>query len=1018
VRFDLTGELPQSVTVLEASAGTGKTYTIAGLAARYVAEGRPLEQLLLVTFTRLATGELRERVRRRLVEVAEGLAAGDSQDPVAAYYLARNREGALANLRRALADFDAATIATTHAFCQEMLSGLGIAGDHEPEATLVEDVRDLKSEVVDDLYVWRLSGGGAGERPGYSEAQRIAAAATEHAIELAPAPEGIGRTRYRTATWTRRVLAERKDRMAVVTYDDLVLRLKRALDAGPEAVTKLRERYQVVLVDEFQDTDPDQWAILQTAFDDRALVLIGDPKQAIYAFRGGDVYAYLDAAGSVERQVLDRNHRSDGPLIKAFDALFDGAHLGHRDIAYLPVEAEHVESRLSGAKPGALRIRFALCQDLPERTRQEWAAAAPTRAYVAEDTAADIAELLGSDAEIEGKHVQPSDIAVLVRNRWQAADVCAALGRLDVPAVIAGAGSVFDTDAAREWLRLLEALERPGSTRRAHAAALTSFWGWSAEQCAAEDADWEELHDTLHSWAQVLRTRGVASLVETVTREQNLAARTLGERGGERALTDVRHVGQLLHGAAMADGLGPTALTQWLRRRIAEAERDSADEDRSRRLESDARAVQVLTVHRAKGLEFGIVYLPYQWDLGGGDRRPAPVVFHDEDGKRTLDVSLTGPDFQAHKLRELSEQRGEDLRLLYVALTRARHQVVLWWAASFPSRNSALARLLFARDGATIPDEADEPPRDDRATTVFRELVERSGGTIALERARRSGAAAAWPGEPGDAGELAAARFDRTLDTTWRRTSYSALTADAHDAMVGSEPEETGVQDEPDTGAAAPGPWADVPVGTRVGTIVHRALEAIDFAAPAFGAEVAELGAEDGLRAALATPLGEPFGIRLADLVAADRLDELEFELPLDGGTLAGLADVLRAHGDPYADRLAGLEASELRGFMTGSLDLVARLPDGRFAIFDYKTNALAGYGPEALRDEMQRRHYRLQALLYAVALHRYLRWRAPGAELAGAGYLFLRGMDGTPGSGVFAWTPDPGLVEELSARL
>ena len=1020
MRFDLCGDLPETVTVLEASAGTGKTYTIAGLAARYVAEGRPLEKLLLVTFTRLATGELRERVRRRLTEVAAGLEGAPSDDPVVALLAAGDRDRHLANLRRALADFDAATIATTHAFCQEMLSGLGIAGDHEPEAQLVEDVRDVQAEVVDDLFVWRLAGGGGGPRPGYGEAQRIAAAATEHAIDLAEAPDGMPRTRYRTAAWTRTVLGERKRRMAVVTYDDLVLRLKAALALGPEAVAKLRERYEVVLVDEFQDTDPDQWDILRTAFGDRALVLIGDPKQAIYAFRGGDVYAYLDAAGTVDRQVLDRNHRSDGPLVTALDALFDGAHLGHEEISYLPVQAVHEQPRLAGAPKGALRIRFALTMDLPALTKQGWASAAETRDYVARDCAQDIAALLSSDATVEDRPVRPSDVAVLVRNRWQARDVCEALGELEVPAVIAGAGSVFDTEAAREWLRLLEALERPGSSQRAHAAALTCFWGRSARWCAeAGDDDWAEIHDTLHDWAQVLRSRGVASLVETVTREQDLAARMLGELGGERALTDVRHVGQLLHAAALADGLGPTALTQWLRRRIAEAERDSADEDRSRRLESDARAVQILTVHRAKGLEFGIVYLPYQWDLGQGDRRPAPVVFHDDTGKRLLDVSLEGDDYYAHKQRQLAEQRGEDLRLLYVALTRAKHQVVLWWAASWAARDSALGRLLFARDGASIPDSVEEPPRDEVATARFRELVEASGQTIALERAKRDAQVMPWAGEPAEERPLAAARFDRTLDTTWRRTSYSALTAAAHEApQVASEPESPGVQDEPEAGAEAGGLWADVPVGVRVGTAVHRALETADFAAPVFGAEVEELGAAAGLRAALGTPLGAPFGVRLADLGREDRLDELEFELPLGGGSLRRLAEVLNAHGDPYGDRLALLDEAQLRGFLTGSLDLVARLPDGRFAIFDYKTNGLAAFGPDALREEMHRRHYGLQALLYAVALHRYLRWRAPGAEIAGVGYLFLRGMDGTEGAGVFAWTPSRALVEELDAAL
>ena len=706
-----------------------------------------------------------------MTEVAAGIGGAPSpRDPVVALLASRDREVHLANLRRALADFDAATIATTHAFCQEMLSGLGIAGDHEPEAQLVEDVRDLQAEVVDDLYVWRLAGGNPNDRPSYAEAQRIAAAATEQPIVLAPAERGMALKRRKTADWTRRVLTERKRRMAVVTYDDLVLRLGQALHAGPEAVERLRDRYDVVLVDEFQDTDPDQWEILRTAFGDRALVLIGDPKQAIYAFRGGDVYAYLDAAGTVERQELNRNHRSDGPLIRALDVLFDGAQLGHEEITYRPVEAEHVEPRLTGAPDGALRMRFALAQDLPERTAKGWATTGPTRDYVASDTAADIAELLSSDARIEGRAIAPSDIAVLVRNRWQARDVSAALSALDVPAVIAGAGSVFDTDAAHEWLRLLEALERPGATRRAHAVALTCFFGWSAERCAlAADGDWEGLHDTLHDWAQVLRNRGVASLTETVTREQDLSARVLGELGGERALTDVRHIAQLLHGAALADGLGPTALAQWLRRRIAEAERDSADEDRSRRLESDAqrRAGPDRAPRQGPRVRHR---LPAR--ISGTSRRGRPA---------TRPGGLPRRRQPAHPRRLAGGSgvpgspgpaaAGAARRGPAAALRRADPRQApgrrCGGRRRFRPRDSPLGRLMFARDGASVPDQMDAPPRrrdrDDGLPGAGRALRRRRScssapcadaarGVGRASRRRRTG--------------LAAARFDRDIDTT------------------------------------------------------------------------------------------------------------------------------------------------------------------------------------------------------------------------------------------------------------
>jgi exodeoxyribonuclease V beta subunit len=1035
--FDLCGELPIGTTVLEASAGTGKTYTIAGLAARYVAEGVPLERLLLVTFTRMATGELRERVRERLAMVARGLAGEPVDDPVVRLLRDRDVEVRLRNLRRALADFDAATIATTHAFCEEMLGGLGIAGDLEPQMDFREDVRDLRAEVVDDLYVWRLA---ANQEPGpkllYKEAKAIARAAIDNPVtRLAPAPDGLPAIRRRTATWTRSELDRRKRRLSILTFDDLVVRLSRALRESPEAVDMLQARYDVVLVDEFQDTDPLQWEIMRTAFGEQTLVLIGDPKQAIYSFRGADVYAYLDAAGSAGRQTLDVNHRSDQRLIDSYDALFRGVRLGHPEIAYLPVTARHQEPRLLGAPVEApLRVRVVDREDLTELTGKGFAKVGPARSHIACDVAADIVALLSSDARIVRERpepVRPGDIAVLVPTNARATEIRDALQDAGVPAVINGAGSVFGTDTAREWLHLLEALERPSHQLRAHAVALTCFIGWDAARVASvPDLEWERLHDQLHEWARVLRLRGVASLVQTLTQELGLPERILSEVGGERRLTDLRHIGQLLHAAAAADGLGVTALTAWLRRRMAEAAEDTADEDRSRRLESDAQAVQVLTVHRSKGLEFPIVYLPFAWDPSRREDKQAPVVFHDDDGVRTLDVSLQGREFAAHRDANRAEERGEALRLLYVALTRARHQAVVWWAGAWQARDSALGRMLFARDAeGNVPVDGLGVPDDQEAFDAFAELAP---DCIAVEWARLAATPPRWEGEAAAHAELAVAEFQRTLDRAWRRTSYSAITARAHDGpRVATEPETGVVADEPDAGPAT-GLWADVPVGIRVGTVVHRALEHLDFAAPEFPEEVAELGAVPGLTAALNTPLGEPFGVRLADIAVADRLDELTFELPLAGGeqvagevTLMSIAAVLRKHDAlaGYAERLEDPALhTELRGFLTGSLDLVARLPDGRFGVFDYKTNGLASFAPDDLAAEMHQRHYVLQALLYTVALHRYLRWRLadydPARHLAGVGYLFLRGMDGTEGAGVFAWTPDAKLVEELSDAL
>ena len=464
--FDVCGPLPTGVTVLEASAGTGKTFTIAALAARYVAEGIPLEQILMVTFTRMATGELRERVRERLVSAEHGLeralAGAPPQDDAVVQLLATGGPSLVAlrreRLAAAFADFDSATIATTHGFCQEVLGGLGVLGDIESDTTFVEDISDLRDEVVDDLYLRRFARRGVPEF-NRAQAMAIASAAIDNPaapIEPADAPEDtIEAMRVRLAGAARDELEARKRRMGVMTYDDLLTRLSDTLAGagGAVAAARLRARYRVVLVDEFQDTDPVQWQIMQTAFGDGevTLVLIGDPKQAIYAFRGADVYAYLDAARTAGSEAtLTTNWRSDQGLIDAYDALFGGAKLGHEGIVYREVRAAaaNANARLHGAPdPAPLRIRV-VPRDAVGLTAKGYALLEPARQHVACDVAADIVSLLRSGASIDGEgRVRPGHIAVLVRTNRNASRVRDALEAVDVPAVINGAGSVFGTDA-------------------------------------------------------------------------------------------------------------------------------------------------------------------------------------------------------------------------------------------------------------------------------------------------------------------------------------------------------------------------------------------------------------------------------------------------------------------------------------------------------------------------------------------------------------------------------------------
>ena len=363
----------------------------------------------------------------------------------------------------------------------------------------------------------------------------------------------------------------------------------------------------------------------------------------------------------------------------------------------------------------------------------------------------------------------------------------------------------------------------------------------------------------MHRWSDLLRRRGVAALLESITHSEGLPARVLARPDGERTLTDLRHIGQLLHGEAVAGGLGVTALASWLRRRISEARQDVANEDRSRRLESDSEAVQVLTVHRSKGLEFPIVYCPYLWNEGWIDRKDPPV-FHDpaNGDRRTIDVGgKDGPDFSTNWQRYVEEERGEELRLAYVALTRARHQAVVWWATSFGSRESALGRLLFAPDGSMLATPPSETAGGRPCRRARRQGARNHRRGALLGRGRRQLVAGDVPA----GAQLDVRTFDRTIDSWWRRVSYTGLTAGT---PRGGRRQRAGADAgsrtssfrsprpslAPAGSAAEPAlrsvqlPLAAMPGGARVGSLVHAVLERVDFAAPDLAGTIATALAE------------------------------------------------------------------------------------------------------------------------------------------------------------------------------
>jgi exodeoxyribonuclease V beta subunit len=828
------------------------------------------------------------------------------------------------------------------------------------------------------------------------------------------------------------------------------------------------------MVDEFQDTDPVQWKVIDRAFTGYStLILIGDPKQAIYAFRGGDIVTYLKAAETAGvRMTLGKNWRSDAALVDKLQAVLGGAQLGDPRIIVHDVEAQHHGSRLSGApRDDPFRLRV-VKRETFGRSGTRIIAMSDLRTHIPRDLAADIGGLLASGATFDGRALGAHDVAVIVENHRDARACYAALCHAGVPAVYTGDSDIFDSEAAEDWLCLLEAFDQPHRPGMVRAAATTMFFGSTADELVeGGDTLTDDIAETLREWAGHARERGVAAIFEAA-QLGGMADRVLSWQGGERQMTDLAHMTQLLQEAAHREHFGLPALRDWLR---AQREDRSGATERARRLDHDAAAVQIITVWGAKGLQFPVVYLPFAFNRNVQDREL--VLFHDGD-QRCLHVGGSdSPDFNAVSVLGRKEDASDDSRLMYVAMTRAQSQVVAWWAPSYDEPNGGLSRLLRDRrpGAATVPDRC-SPDRisDDDAMARFREWAA-EGGFVVEESVLRP-----IPALPVDRPrtDLGARHFHRRIDAAWRRTSYSGLIRAAETTPVSSEPEIVALDDEvaeiPVTtsavGADVPSPMAELPTGAEFGTLVHAVLETADPFAADLAAELEAQIREHAvwwpvdvtsaeLAAAMVpihdTPLGPlADGVTLRQIGLADRLREMDFEFPLAGGDLraavpdirvSDVGDLVRSHlpeDDPlasYADRLTGegLGGQPLKGYLSGSVDVVLRI-GGRYVVVDYKTNWLgdptepltaADYARPRLVEAMLHSDYPLQALLYSVVLHRFLRWRlsgyTPDKHLGGVMYLFLRGMcgpdtpvvDGHP-AGVFSWQPPAALITALSDLL
>ena len=1146
--------------LIEASAGTGKTFTIGVLYLRLLlglgakaAFSRPLsvEEILVVTFTEAATAELRGRIRANIHELRIACVRGESRNPVLSALMAEivDRNWAASLLLAAERQMDEAGIFTIHGFCQRMLNLNAFESGMLFEQQLIEDETPLRRRAVADFWrrhcyplplpiarvvrqLWTgpepllktLSPWLGGEAPTLKStpdpdetlAQRhdkiIAQIAALKQAWLAAGDllalmeaSGIDRRSYNSkhlpnwlekiTQWAQQetqdyevpkdlerfgqrvlrdktkkgeaprhalfeqidvflaaplslrdlviaralhevrfVIQQEKRLHAQLGFDDLLGRFDAALQqpGGGALAAAIRQRYPVALIDEFQDTDPQQYRIFRTLYmrqPDSALLLIGDPKQAIYAFRGADIFTYMKARAEVSAHyTLETNWRSSPSMVEGVNQLFlrqQNAFL-FSDIPFITVSA---------AQPNH-SLRFTL-EGETQPALQFWlqpgdgVGVSGYQQFMARQCAAQICRWLSAGQQgtalignaDHSRPVQASDITILVRSRSEATVMREALKGLNIPSVyLSNRDSVFTTPEAREMLWLLQAVLAPEQERVLRSALASGLFGLDAlalDALSRDERAWDALVDEFVGYRQRWLKRGVLPMLRELMVQRQIAENLLASDSGERRLTDLLHLGELLQEAS-ASLDSEHALVRWLAQQLEQP--DSAVANQQLRLESDRHLVQIVTIHKSKGLQYPLVWLPFVANF----REAENGVYHDRQTFAAL-LDLQ----QGEESLELAEQErlAEDLRLLYVALTRSvyhcsvgiaplikgtrkkegnsdLHRSALGYliqqgeACDATGLHNALLALQNDATGVTIPPEPDDTrwqPRQERAQS------------------------------------LSSLRMDRTLRDDWRVTSYSGLQQHGQSTALDLLPR----LDVDAAGEASAERLPELtphtfPRGAAPGTFLHSLFETLEFTQPVDEEWLLQQLSGQGLDAAwlpvmrewleriLHTPLNSS-GVSLQQLPAHARRVELQFYLPI-GRMLT--ADALEAvvRQDPLSAGCPPLDFHQVQGMLKGFIDLVFCW-QGKYYLLDYKSNWLgedsSAYTQEAMAQAMQSHRYDLQYQLYTLALHRYLRHRLADyryeQHFGGVIYLFLRGLDGTDVShGIYSTRPAAAFVEAL----
>lgn len=852
-------------------------------------------------------------------------------------------------------------------------------------------------------------------------------------------------------------LPKRKSKLNLRSYDDLLLDMYHALNgaAGEPLKHALRQRYKAALIDEFQDTDQIQYGIFESIHkgSELPLFLIGDPKQAIYSFRGADVFAYLQARGGVasgNKYTMVENWRSVPGLVQAVNLLFSQQPeipflIEHLDYPEVKAAKSSTTFAIDGdMDPAPLQLWFFRRQEEDRHLIPNVRANDRIITAVADEIASLLSGTTHGNAASGTENISPEHIAVIVRSHKQAAAVLEALIERDIPAVVQSNKSIFASDEAAELSTILAAIAGPSAdacTRGALVTRILGFNGNDLMETLMSDSMSLEIISRFREYHALWVEKGFFPMFRVMLRKEGIRERLMALPGGERRLTNLQQCAELLHQRDSERRHGMDSLLTWFHEQI-----DSAPEDDQYqlRLESDEKSVHIVTVHLSKGLEYPIVFCPFTW---GGVREEREYALCHEGYSLVADFGSN--DLARHSTAAKEEALSENLRLLYVALTRAKYRCYLAWGKFRGAESSAPGYLLHCPEGSSgkslldLLGSAMKSLSDDEMISRCEKIVEEGRGVISLtvdpSHISKKSVHLQLQQQPSSY-----RIFKGEIDASWKVSSFTSLAAGQKEsAELPDRDRLAGNGDDTSKTAPDAGSFFTFPGGTRAGTALHAIFEELDFACagddelkPIVLKHLARAGFDTALSGAvcamvnrvLSVPIGEE-GIKLSEIGLNDRLTELEFFLPLDLIDRAGLANILNRFGmeNPLLSSIAKmLGFRDQQGILLGFMDLVF-CHGGKYYIIDWKSNRLGNsiecYDREGMAREMVRHLYPLQYLLYTVALNRYLTNRDPSYTYAehfgGVHYIFLRGVDPVnPEYGIFSDKPSEQLILELTAYL